>query len=222
MDEIEKNFTLLITENDDNSVVVNVTHDDYADVKIIKDEVQRLIGISNDLSIKQVTLKGLVLHNRVTLFDRFFGYAFDNWKTDEIKSIKLVKDDEYFDADDEDAGEDLDNGILSGINSALLKGTALRTNVFVQNSLDKGYYFSQANVRLAHKTDSIKISIDIIFRGDDRLLEVNVSGSYETEDGRDFKRTLPVNEQREYLRYFNDIISEIYKQLLIEQATNTK
>lgn len=220
LDEVQKNFTLLITGNEDNSAVIDVTHDDSSDVKIIKDEVQRLIGTDENVYVKQVTLKTLTLANRVNLFDRFYGYAFDNWLTDEIKSIKLVKDEQYLENEDDadDDGEHIDNSILSGINSALLTGTALRTNVFVQNSLQKGYYFSQTTVRLAHKIEGIKISIDIIFRGKERLLEINVSGSYEIEDGRDFKKALPINEQREYLRCFHDIINDIYEQLLTEQS----
>lgn len=220
LDEVEKTFTLLITGHNDKSAVIDVTHDDASDVKIVKDEIQQLIGINGkNIVIKQVDLKSLLLENRVMLFDRFFSYTFLNWQTDEIKSIKLVKDEEFMDPDDDEEGENLDYSILSGINSALLKGTALRTNAFVQNCLKKGYYFSQATVRLAHKIESIKVSIDIIFRGENRQLEINVAASYEVEEGRDYKKTLPVNEQRDYLRYFHDIINEIYSQLLIEQST---
>jgi hypothetical protein len=223
LDEVEKNFTLLITANDDKSAVIDVTHDEASDVKTVKDEIQRLIGINNkNIMVKQVNLKSLVLENRVILFDRFFSYTFNNWRTDEIKSIKLVKDVEFMDSDDDEEGENLDNSILSGINSALLQGTALRTNAFVQNCLNRGYYFSQATVRLAHNIENIKISIDIIFRGANRQLEINIAASYEIEEGRDYKKTLPVNEQRDYLRYFHDIINEIYSQLLVEQSAKKK
>lgn len=200
-------------------MIIDVTYDDVGDVKVIKAEIEKLAG--REAAIKHISLKALSLENRVALFDQFFLYEFEEWRMEEVKSIKLVKDETYVAEEDED-GESVDDSILTGINSALLQGTALRTNAFVQNSLKRGYYFSQSTIKLTHRREAIKIIIDIVFRGDNRQLEINVSGSYETEDGRDYKKALPIQDQRRYLRYFHDTINGIYDGLTYQQRMSVE
>ncbi|MBO8161976.1 MAG: hypothetical protein H0Z24_10145 [Thermosipho sp. (in: Bacteria)] len=199
------------------SIVVDIHHYDDADyrqVKKILDTVAQQ-NDEHDIEIKEISLEGFSLDERIRLFDDFFGYNFEDWVIDEIKRISVKKgDEEVLPEEEADVTHDQ---LLRGINSAILNGSSLRTNQFVQAGLRNGFYFSSARVKLSHRREAKRIELDLNFKSRPVMLEVNIFKTYEVIDEEDEPSVFPQPEQIEYLRYFRNVIFEIYNNIIADR-----
>lgn len=217
LQKIERYFTIQIHADNPNESTVNIIHNDNSDLKVAKDLLD-FNDDSDNYNTKQVKLDVLTIHNRVELFDRFFQHDHNNWRREEIISIG-VEAGELTDDDDGDGGED-EQDILNGINSALIHGSGLRSNQFVQRCLDQGYYFTQTVVKFAHRQEAIKINLGLQFKDNDKFAELSLLSSYEVENDIDYRKVLSLDEQKDYLQHFHKCLYGLFDNLLDEQRPN--
>lgn len=221
----EKKVITVELEEKGNDVIFNVIHEDSVDLNKVQKFIETIKSETTEAEIKEnhVTLDNLTVSERINLFDNFFKYNFDNWIFDGLKSLKVKKNKAEVDEIEENGNNEdeiVKNDVLAGINSALLKGNGLRTNKFVIDCINGGFYFTGAEVKLNHKIDAISIVIVISFNENSGILEIKISESYDIIDGKESKRVLFESEQKKYLSYFNDVMREIYNNILLERSNN--
>lgn len=213
MDEVTHRFSFDAYEEDD-KILVDVIFDDRNSIQVARKVIVDAISKVEEFSVpKQISLKSLTTDERVELFDQFFAYHLNNWRIDSVKSIKVQRFEDYELEDDEEA-EEVESDFLTGIESALLSGSGLRTNPIVVDAVNKGYFFPKATVMLEHRIDALKLLLDISFNTDDLTLELSVVTTYEIEEERSYKRPIPPEDQEDALQYFHSVIAEIFSGLL--------
>ena len=218
--EVTQRFSFAAQESSDGNLIIDFIFNDRGDVNVAKRMISTAIAPSDTLKEPvQISLKSLSISERVGLFDRFFRYTFESWRIGTIQSIKISDAQDEF--SDEEEQEELEESILSGIKSALLSGTGLRSNPIVIQAVDKGYFFPKATIMFEHKRDAEKILVDFAFNSDELLLEINMVTTYEVEDGRTYKCPMMPDEQAEILHGFHDIMQNIYKEIIDEREKMT-
>lgn len=211
--EVTQRFSFSAQKASDGNINIDFIFNDRGDVNVAKRMINTAIAPSDSLSEPtQISLKSLSIAERVSLFDRFFRYTFQSWRLDTIQSIKISDVEEEL--PDENGQEELEESVLSGIKSALLSGTGLRSNPIVIQAVDRGYFFPKATIMFEHKREAEKILVDFAFNSDELLLEISMVTTYEVEDGRSFKRPMMPEEQAEILHEFHDIMQHIYKEII--------
>ncbi|MGC9298972.1 hypothetical protein [Bacillus cereus] len=179
-------------------------------------KVKELIGYiaANDEDIKfefqEISLNKLKKSNRTELFEKFFRSINEPWELVEIKKLKVKRD---------SAEKKIDADQLAGINSAVLDGDNLKENRFVKSTLDQGFYFSMASMRLDHISSSKFIDLVIEFKTRPEMCEVKISNSgvyVAKEDGdgsTELKSVMDGTEQEELLLEYKNTLYEIFLEL---------
>lgn len=118
------------------------------------------------------------------------------------------------DEEDEEVRIDDENeaSTLSGISQAVLNGSGLRSNEFVQESINKGYYISAMRYRYEHKQDATEFAVVLSFKNQD--LRVDIDKTYLEEEGRIYVQPFVKAEQNEIVVKFQDAAYKIFGELL--------
>ncbi|WP_368936238.1 hypothetical protein [Bacillus sp. SH8-8] len=104
---------------------------------------------------------------------------------------------------------------MEGINSAVLDGFNLKENSFVKSTLDKGFYFSMASMRLNETTSRNFID----FKTKPEMCEVKIthSGIYMPKENGDglieMKKVMTSTEQEKLLLEYKNTLYEIFLEL---------
>lgn len=216
MDEVAQRFSFDAFEEGDN-IIVDVVFDDRNSVQVAKSIITDSVAVSNEFRVpKQISLMSLTTSERVDLFDRFFAYRFNNWIIDAVKNIK-VQISEGTPIDDEEETEEVENNFLAGIESALFSGSGLRTNPIVIDAVNRGYFFPKASVMFEHRSEALKLLLDISFSTDEFVLELSILSTYEVEDDRSYKHPISPEDQESALQYFHGVLATIYSQIMTER-----
>lgn len=220
LSEVIERFSFQAQKYSDTDINIDFIFNDRGDIAIAKKIITTAIATSNDFGTPtQTSLRALTIPERVELFDRFFSYNFDDWRIDSIQNIKISDGDEVLEDDDDQ--DNFEISILSGIKSALLSGSGLRSNPIVVQAVDKGYFFPKATIMFEHRREAQKILVDISFNSDELLLEIVMIATYEIDDGHPYKHPLSVDKQEKILQEFHDIIQEIYNHIREERITES-
>lgn len=220
LSETTQRFSFQVKKSGDNAINLDFIFNDRSDIFIAKKMITNMLATSEEFSTPtQISLKALTIPERVGLFDRFFGYNFTNWRIISIQGIKIS--DGANAPEDEEEAEEMTESILSGIKSALLNGSGLRSNPIVTQAVERGYFFPKATIMFEHRREAQRILIDVAFNSDELLLEINVVSTYEVEEGRAYKHPFLADDQKVALEDFHDVISEIYGALKDERLAAT-
>ena len=159
----------------------------------------------------------LTTKNKVEFFDRIAAYAFNLWHLKTITGI-TVKQGRLDENEDEEevVVEEEDSSTLTGISQAVLNGSGLRTNEFVQESIKKGYYISAMKYRYEHKMDTIEFAIILSFKNQD--LRVDIDKTYNEDEGKIYVQPLVKSEQNEIVIEFQNVANKIFDELIKEQS----
>ena len=156
----------------------------------------------------------LSTRNKVEFFDRIAAYSFKLWQLKTITGI-TVKQGEFDDEDDEVIEEVENTSTLTGISQAVLNGSGLRSNEFVQESINNGYFISAMKYRYEHKMDTKEFAVIICFRKND--LRVEIDKTYLDDEGKIYVQPLLKEEQNEIIVEFQNVAYKIYYDLLNQQ-----
>ncbi|PFL36705.1 hypothetical protein [Bacillus cereus] len=182
------------------------------DYKKVKELTMYITDNDEDITFEfqEISLNELKKSNRIELFERFFKAIDEPWELVEIKKIKVKRD---------STEKKIDADQLAGINSAVLDGDNLKENKFVKSTLDKGFYFSMASMRLDHINSNKFIDLVIDFKTRPEMCEVKIShsGVYVAKDDGDgfteLKSVMEGTEQEKLLLEYKNTLYEIFLEL---------
>lgn len=133
-----------------------------------------------------------------------------------VRKSDIIDDDAL---DSEISDDNDETGTLAGINQAILNGSGLRSNEFVQRSLDQGYYISSMKYRYICTKEAGEFIIGISSKEDN--LRVDIEKSYCDEDGTLYIQPFMKNQQDEIIHLFQKAANDIFYDLIAEQKSKS-
>ena len=206
----------------DTEVVIDVRQQSAVDSKNAVGFIEKISKADEEIKIKHISLEMLSTKNKVEFFDRIAAYSFKLWQLKTITGITVkqgVLDEE--EEDDDIVVEDNEgSSTLTGISQAVLNGNGLRSNEFVQESIDKGYYIAAMRYRYEHRMDVTEFAVVLSFKNQD--LRVDIDKTYYEDDGRIYVQPLIKSEQNEIIIAFQDAAYKVFGELIDEQLQEAK
>lgn len=223
LDRTEKKVEVKITSSKEST---NLDFDIQSknDYHKVMEIIEKVNSLNNQVNIdfSEIKLQKLSTGKRIELFNRFFQYDHSPWSFEEIKKLKVKREEEKEPTDS--------NGIvtedkLSGINSAILDGKNLIENSFVKETLETGFYFSMATMRFENISDARYLDLEIEFKSRPEKCETKMVGSGEflefgKHDITEEKYVFDEETQDQILFSFKNVLYQIYDQLLNEEIAS--
>lgn len=220
LEQERRYLRLNIRKVSDTQVVVDVRQQSAVDSKNAVGFIERISKADEEIRVGHINLEMLSTRNKVEFFDRIAAYSFKFWQLKTITGI-TVKQGLLDDEDDDIVVEDNeDSSTLTGISQAVLNGNGLRSNEFVQESIDKGYYITAMRYRYEHKMDVTEFAVVLSFQNQD--LRVDIDKTYYEDDGRIYVQPLIKDEQNEIIIAFQNAAYEVFGELINEQLREVK
>ena len=215
--EYEKRYLRMnIRKVSQTEVVVDIRQQSSVDTKNAIGFIQKLSKGDDLLSVKHINLELLSSKNKIEFFDRIAAYNFKYWQLKTITGITVKQGVTDEEDEDEMLVEDGDGGsTLSGISQAVLNGSGLRSNEFVQESIKKGYYISAMRYRYEHKIDTTEFAVILSFKNQN--LRVDIDKTYFEDEGKIYVQPLSRSEQNDIIINFQDVAYKVFNKLLEEQ-----
>lgn len=214
--EYEKRFLKLnIRKISEQEVVIDVRQQSSIDSKNAVGFIQKIVKSEDTLRVRHINLELLTSKNKVEFFDRIAAYAFKLWRLKTITGI-TVKQGANDEDDDIIVEENEESSTLSGISQAVLNGSGLRSNEFVQESLEKGYYISAMRYRYEHRMDTTEFAVILSFKSQD--LRVDIDKTYLEDEGKIYIQPFVKTEQNDIIIAFQDVAYQAFRELLEEQG----
>lgn len=212
-----------IRKTDKNNVSIDIRQPSSFDAQKVLDILKKIVGDSDDTGVylSHLNLNLLTDKNKVMFFDKLSAIPFSSWRLKTVTGITVRKSN-ITDDDDIDSEISDDEGsteTLAGINQAVLNGSGLRSNEFVQKSLDQGYYISSMKYRYTCTQEAGEFIIGISSRREN--LRVDIEKSYCDEDGTLYIQPFPKNQQDEIIQLFQKSANDIFYELISEQKSKT-
>lgn len=221
LEQEKRHLKLNIRKVSDTEVVVDVRQQSAVDSKNAIGFIERLSKADEGIIIGHINLDMLSTRNKVEFFDRIAAYSFKIWQLKTITGITVRQGLLDEDEDDDIVVEDNeDSSTLTGISQAVLNGNGLRSNEFVQESLNKGYYITAMRYRYEHKMDVTEFAVILSFQKQD--LRVDIDKTYYEDDGKIYVQPLIRDEQNEIIIAFQNAAYKVFGELINEQLQETK
>lgn len=213
--EETRRVKVLVRKNTDVTVSFDIRQTSSMDASKAIDLLQKVVGTgeSAEAFLSHVNLERLTSKNKVEFFDKLSNYSFPDWRLKTVTGLTVKKahdidEDDNAEITEDDAGE----GVLTGINQAVLNGSGLRSNEFVQNSLEQGYYITAMEYRYSCAKEAGEFIVAINAKGDD--LRVDIEKSYYEEDGRLYMQPFPKELQDEIIQLFQKAANDVFYALI--------
>ena len=221
--EKERRYLRLnIRKVSDTEVVVDVRQQSAIDSKNAVGFIEKIAKADEGIKLKHINLEMLSNKNKVEFFDRIAAYTFKLWQLKTITGITVKQG--LSDEDDEDeevvVEENEGASTLTGISQAVLNGNGLRSNEFVQESIEKGYYITAMKYRYEHRMDMTEFAVVLSFKNKD--LRVDIDKTYYEYDGKIYVQPLIKSEQDEIIVEFQDVAYRVFNELINEQLEESK
>lgn len=220
LSEEERHIKIVVRKYDDKKVSIDIRHTSSFDAQKAIDLLQQIANAADDadMNLSHVNLDLLSAKNKVAFFDRLAATDFGDWRLSTITGITVKKGSLSGDEDEvTELTEDGDTtGALAGINQAVLNGQGLRSNSFVQGSLDQGYVITAMKYRYDRIQEASEFVINISSKGLD--LRVDIDKSYYDEDGKLCVQPFPKPEQDVIIQKFQQAANSVFYSLLDEQS----
>lgn len=221
--EQEKRYLRLnIRKVSDTEVVVDVRQQSAIDSKNAVGFIERISKADEEIRVGHINLEMLSTRNKVEFFDRIAAYSFKLWQLKTITGITVKQG--LLDEEDEDENivieDNEESSTLTGISQAVLNGNGLRSNEFVQESIDKGYYITAMRYRYEHRKDVTEFAVVLSFQNQD--LRVDIDKTYYEDDGRIYVQPLIKDDQNEIIIAFQDVAYKVFGELINEQLQESQ
>jgi hypothetical protein len=199
-------------------VVVDIRQQSSIDSKNALTFINNIVKSEELINVRHINLELLSSKNKVEFFDRIAAYSFDLWQLKTITGITVKQG--LNDEEDEDVvvDEDENSPTLTGISQAVLNGSGLRSNEFVQESLKKGYIISAMRYRYEHKKDTTEFAVVLSFRNQD--LRVDIDKTYFEDEGKILVQPLVKAEQNDIIIAFQNSANQVFGTLIKEQRND--
>lgn len=219
--EEERPIRVSIRKIDRGSVSIDIRQPSSFDTQKALDILKKIVGDSDETGVylSHINLELLTDKNKVAFFDKLSAISFNDWRLKTITGITVRKptitDDD--DIDSEISDDEGETGALAGINQAMLNGSGLRSNKFVQSCLDQGYYISSMKYRYICTQEAGEFIVSISSKNEN--LRVDIEKTYYDEDGVLYIQPFPKSQQDEIIYLFQKSANDIYSELMTNQKS---
>ena len=178
----------------------------------------------NSLVLKHINLNLLQIEKRIEFFDKISSLKYKEWTFHTISGIAVKRRNPSsgpYSDDDEDNDEgyvyiqnhedEEDVTTLSGINTAILNGSGLRSNSFVQNCISEGFSISSMKYRFEIKSEPKEFIIEISSKND---LRIDMIQSYvQSEDDKLESHPFSKEDQGRIIQTFQEFAKQLFDNL---------
>ncbi len=212
---------IIVTKKDNNEALFDVRQASSSEMKEINKFLEAATKKDRNVQSAHITLKNLTNENRVSFFDEFVKMKFKGWRFVTVTKIELKK---YENDETEELNDEEDSAIanLQGITSAILNGTSIRNNSFVQECLTNNFYVTTMGYRFENLEDFIEVVIEVNFKYDD--LKIDICKTYEYDNDAEDVRLHPImySTQERILEMFQDAAYRKYNEILERQLAEVE
>lgn len=197
------------------------------DQQQFKEIISQAVGNKCDIDVPQ--FRGLPQGKRIEFFDRFLHHRFQHWTINDVVGVKVKepepsKEEDQNNDNTDDLSEsemiekasELERKALGSIREAVLKGDNLRTNPFVKQFEQDGYYFQSMTFRFDHNSKPIGIDLVVNFKLRPVGLEIAVEKMFERVNEQLEESALPTTEEARILEVFwstaNNILGNLRRE----------
>ena len=211
----KRDLVINLRKISEENIIVDIRHSSSTDFKFAEDFLEKVVG-SSGFQISHINLNLLTDENKVLFFDLIASHPFEDWKLKSITGLTVKQGNSITsDEDEDDLNTEIESeGTLSGISQAVLNGSGLRTNEFVQKSIEHGYYIVAMRYRYVHKRHATEMAILIKFKKND--LQIEIDKTYIDEDGKVTIQPFLKFEQDQIIVTFQNVANQIYHELLMK------
>ena len=209
---------IAIRKKSKSEVAIDIRQPSSFDAQKALDLLQAMTDSSeeSEVCLAHVNLGVLTDKNKVSFYDQLSAHSFNNWRLKTVVGITVKKaamsED---DIEEEDSENDDTSGVLAGISQAVLNGSGLRSNEFVQNSIQQGYYISSMKYRYVCTQEAGEFVVAINSKGEN--LRIDIEKSFSDDDGKLYIQPFPKALQDEIIRAFQEAANTIFYSLIEDQ-----
>ncbi len=214
-----KNTDIIVRKVSDEKAIIDVRQASTTEMKEINKFLEEATKKDTAVYTHHITLQVLTNENRIAFFDEFIKRNFTDWRFETVTKVELKRyegseDDETKELDEEESSA-LSN--LQGITSAILNGTSIRNNSFVQECLQNDFYITTMGYKFESLSDLREVVVEVNFKYDD--LKIDICKTYEYDSDSDGLRLHPamLDIQEEILKMFQEAAYEQYIEILERQ-----
>lgn len=204
-----------LTKKNENKVLMELRQVSAFDLKDINNFLDKATNKRKDLTVSHISLKKLTRENKVEFFDKFNGREFKDWRFTTVTRVEVkkdIEDEQEKEITEEGDVEALNN--LHGITSAILSGTSIRDNSFIQECLKGQFSISNMGYKFESINDLLEVVIEINFKYDDIKIDICKTFEYDETEQRSRPHPLIMSKQEEIIKMFQDAAYRIYNELL--------
>lgn len=214
-----KNTDIIVRKVSGEKAIIDVRQASTTEMKEINKFLEEATKKDTAVHTHHITLQVLTNENRIAFFDEFIKRNFTDWRFETVTKVELKRyegseDDETKELDEEESSA-LSN--LQGITSAILNGTSIRNNSFVQECLQNDFYITTMGYKFESLSDLREVVVEVNFKYDD--LKIDICKTYEYDSDSDGLRLHPamLDIQEGILKMFQEAAYEQYIEILERQ-----
>lgn len=213
----QRSVDIFINKKGENKVIMDIRQASAFDLRDVNKFLIKAINKNKEVAVSHISLNRLTKENRISFFDKFNLNKFANWRFITVTKVELKKDkdDETREIDEEDGSEARTN--LQGITNAILSGTSIRNNSFVQDCLQGQFSISTMGYKFENIKEQIEVVVEINFKYEDIKIDICKTYEYDADERRQRSHPITLKQQEDIIKMFQDAAYNIYNELLKSQ-----
>ncbi len=218
-----RSIDIIISKKDSKRVIMDMRQVSASEIKELNSFLNQASYKDPNVKAQHLSLSNLTKEHRVEFFDTFNTIQFKGWRFVTITKVELKKDlgdDDSKEINEEDGEDALSN--LQGITSAILNGTSIRNNSFVQDCIKNQFSIVTMGYKFESLVDAVKVIIEINFKYDDMKIDICKTEEYDTIEGKFKSHPIIIKRQEDILTMFQGSAYKIYKDIFNKQIEDNK
>ncbi len=214
-----KYVDIFVRKISDNKAIFDIRQASSTEMKEVNKFLSEVLAENDELKMRRINLSNLTNENRIDFFDELNLHDFEEWRFLTVTKMELKKN-ETSDEEvtlDEDEADDQAIGNLRGITSAIVNGTSIRTNSFVQECLKNQFSISTMGYKYQHKTELIQVIVEVNFKYDDIKIDISKTYEYDDIEKKEKVHPLMMSRQEEIIKNFQEVAYNIYEDIVNRQ-----
>lgn len=213
-----KNTDVVISKMPNGKALLDVRQASSSEMKELNRILDNTLKKDTSVYARHMSLENLTNENRVAFFDEFLKNKFQGWRFDTVTKVALKKYEENSGEDDDsDEEENVSQADLQGITSAILNGTSIRDNSFVQQCLNNNFYITTMGYKFESLEDCLEVVVEINFKYNDMKIDICKTYEYDTESEQMRLHPALRNVQENILKMFQKTAYDQYVKIVEQQ-----
>lgn len=213
-----KNTDVVISKMRNGKALLDIRQASASEMKELNRILDNTLKKDSSIYARHLSLDNLTNENRVAFFDEFIKNKFQGWRFDTVTKVALKKYEENSaEDDDSDEEENVSQTDLQGITSAILNGTSIRSNSFVQQCLNNNFYITTMGYKFEHVEELLEVVVEINFKYGDMKIDICKTYEYDTESEQMRLHPALQNVQENILQMFQKVAYHQYMEIVERQ-----